>query len=90
MMENAVSKRQAAGDDGRHFISTVLLPGAHNKAIALLAHDEPLYGLECQESVRILSRLFLAFLTLSFLDANDRVVRAVETVVERMRIETAL
>ena len=41
MMENAVSKRQAAGDDGRHFISTVLLPGAHNKAIALLARDKP-------------------------------------------------
>jgi hypothetical protein len=40
----------------------------------LRAHDEPLYGLECQASVRILFGLFLAFLTLSFLGANDRIV----------------
>ena len=57
--------------------TAVALPSAHNKATTkpLPAHDEPLYGLECQESVRILFRLFLALLILSFLGANDRIVK---------------
>jgi hypothetical protein len=59
-----------------------------SRSRALAARVEPLYGLDCQESVRILSRLFLAFSTLSFL---VRMIESLsdETVVERLRIEAA-